>query len=862
LFRAPPAPSGARFVVPMPPPNVTGILTMGHMLGDTIQDLLARWHRMRGDAVLWVPGIDHAGLATQVEVRRRLVKEGVDVGALTPDQLRTHVETWKRQHEERILAQIRAGGFSVDWSRYRYTFDEGFVRATRLAFVQLYHAGLIYRGERIVNWDPKLRTAVSDLEVEHTEEPGELLYVRYDWADGSGGGIVVATVRPETIFGDIAVAVHPDDPRHASAVGRSVRVPLTERVVPVVSDVGVDREFGNGALKITPRHDLLDYEIFRRHPELTLPPSILDETGALEGEWVPERFRGIDRDPARAAVTESLTAAGLVERREIRPHSVGRSERTKAVIEPRLSTQWFVRLPALGGPVLEAVRAGTLRIHPDRWDRTFFRWMESLEDWCISRQIVWGHSIPVHYCRACSKETVEVDPPVKCAHCGSAELQADPDVLDAWFSSWMWPFAVLGWPESTGDLASYYPASVLVTGRDIMFFWVARMLMAGAFFTGRMPFADVYFTGMLRDETGRRMSKHLGNSPDPLEVVRERGADPMRFALVFPTPTDQDGPFGTPSLDGARNFLTKLWNVARFLQGHLPAGTEPPRTVPDLTGARLEDRWILSRWSATTRELEEALGAFEFTRAATALHGFLWHDVADRYLEFSKESLLGTHGPEATERTRRILLFVVERTLRQLHPFVPHVTEELWHALPHDGTMLELAPWPHSEEAPSDPEAEVAMTAVLESLRVYRNLRAETKTPTTERPEAWLRPSTPETRELLAREGPTVAHLARLGRLTMLAPEARAPVGAAVAVTPYGEHFLLGPPEGPDAREGLVKELDKLLGLLEKSKNKLADSGFRARAPANVVAEAEEKVRELTDRIARIQAKLDEVRPA
>jgi valyl-tRNA synthetase len=847
-------------VIPLPPPNVTGILTMGHMLGGTVQDLLARWHRMRGDAVLWLPGLDHAGLATQVEVRRRLAKEGIRLETLPPEQIRAHIETWKHQHEARILAQMRAAGFSVDWSRYRYTLDDGFVRATRLAFVRLYDAGLIYRGERIVNWDPKLRTAVSDLEVEHTEEPGELLYVRYPWADGGEGGIVVATVRPETIFGDVAIAVHPEDPRHAGAVGRSVRVPLTERVIPVLADVGVDREFGNGALKVTPRHDALDYEIFRRHPELTLPPSILDDVGALEGEWVPERFRGVDRDPARAAVAESLEVAGFVERREIRPHSVGRSERTKAVIEPRLSTQWFVRLPALAPPVMESVRSGAVRIHPDRWDKTFFRWMESLQDWCISRQIVWGHPIPVHYCGACRKETVTVDPPVRCAHCGSPDLRADPDVLDTWFSSWLWPFVTLGWPEVTGDFRAYYPASVLVTGRDIMFFWVARMLMAGAYFTDRPPFPDVYFTGMLRDETGRRMSKHLGNSPDPLEVVRERGADPMRFALLFPTPTDQDGPFGTASLDGARNFLTKLWNVARFLQGHLPEGTAPPRSVPDLTDARLEDRWILSRWSATAREVDEALGAFEFTRAATALHGFLWHHVADRYLEISKESLLGAHGPASTERTRRILLFVVERTLRQLHPFVPHVTEELWHALPHEGTMLELAPWPSPEEAPSDPEAEVAMAAVLESLRVYRNLRSETKTPTTERPTAWIRPATAEARILLTQQGPTVAHLACLGALHLLDPDAPAPPGAAGAVTPYGEHFLLGPPEGPDAREGLVKELEKLEGLLQKSQAKLADAGFRARAPPAVVAESEEKARELGERIARIRAQLAEGR--
>ena len=840
----------------MPPPNVTGILTLGHMLGGTVQDLLARWHRMRGEDVLWVPGLDHAGLATQVEVRRRLAKEGIALESLPPEEIRGRVEAWKKEHEARILAQTRAAGFSPDWSRYRYTFDEGFVRATRLAFVRLFDAGLIYRGERIVNWDPKLRTAISDLEVQHSEEPGELLYVRYAWADGRPGGVVVATVRPETIFGDIAVAVHPDDPRHAGHVGQLVRVPLTDRVVPIVADAGVDREFGNGALKLTPRHDLLDYEIFRRHPELELPPSILDDEGRLEGEWVPERFRGTDRDPARKAVTEALDREGVVERRELRPHSVGRSERSKAIVEPRLSTQWFVKLPALAGPVIESVRSGQVRIHPDRWDRTFFRWMENLQEWCISRQIVWGHRIPVDYCDACGHVIAALEPPVRCPKCGSSSLRPDPDVLDTWFSSWLWPFAMLGWPEATADLAGYYPTSVLVTGRDIMFFWVARMLMAGAFFTGRPPFSDVYFTGMLRDESGRRMSKHLGNSPDPLTVVGEWGADPMRFALLFPGPTDQDGPFGEGPLEGARNFLTKLWNVARFVQGHLAEDAPAPMGPPDLAGARLEDRWILSRWSATAREVDDALGAFEFTRAATAIHGFLWHDVADRYLEISKESLAGTHGEAAARRTRAILLFVLERTLRLLHPMVPHVTEELWHALPHDGELLESAGWPRPDEVPSDPEADVAMAILSESVRIFRNLRTETQTALTDRPSAWVRPSNAEAAELLTAEAGTIARMARLGSLEVLRPEAEAPAGVATTVAPSGEHFLLRPPEGPEALDGLRKEREKLAALLAKTRARLSDAGFRSRAPSGVVAEAEEKAKELGERIDRIDARL------
>ncbi|MCI4317427.1 MAG: valine--tRNA ligase, partial [Thermoplasmata archaeon] len=560
LFLAPERPSGKAFTIVLPPPNVTGVLTIGHMLGGTVMDLMVRQHRMSGAPTLWLPGVDHAGLSTQVEVRKRLSKEGVDLDKLPREEVIARVETWKREHEARILAQLRAAGFSLDWTKYRYTMDPGFLRATRQVFVRLFDAGLIYRGERIVNWDPKLRTAVSDLEVTHHEETGELLFVRYPWADGSAGGLVVATVRPETMFGDIAVAVHPDDERHRSSVGKSVIVPLTGRSVPVITDPLVDPTFGNGALKVTPRHDAVDFEVFRHHPELTLPPTILDPTGRTIGEWVPTEFRGLDRDKARTAVAHALDEQGFLERTQSFVHAVGRSERTNAVIEPTLSTQWFVKMSALAPPVVDAVQQGSVKIHPERWSLTFFRWMEGLQDWCISRQVAWGHPIPVYYCDACQAMIAASDAPASCPKCGAPKMRADPDVLDTWFSSWLWPFASLGWPEESSLLTHYYPTSVLVTGRDIMFFWVARMMMAGYYFTGQAPFTDVYFTGMLRDDQGRRMSKHLGNSPDPLVVVQERGADALRFALVYPNPVDQDGSFGTNTLEGARNFLTKLWN--------------------------------------------------------------------------------------------------------------------------------------------------------------------------------------------------------------------------------------------------------------------------------------------------------------
>jgi valyl-tRNA synthetase len=845
------------FSIILPPPNVTGILTLGHMLGDTVMDALVRQHRMQGNPTLWAPGVDHAGLATQVEVRRRLLKQGVRFEDLSPEAAREELEKWRSEHTARIEEQTRAGGFSVDWSRFRYTMDEASLRATRAVFVQLYHEGLIYRGERMVNWDPKLRTAISDLEVVHDEEETSLLYVRYPWADGAPGGLEVATVRPETIFGDVAVAVHPDDARYSSTVGREVRVPMTDRAVPVIADPGIDPAFGAGALKVTPRNDLLDYEIFQRHPELTMPPEILDESARLIGPWVPPEFQGLEVEEAREKAAEELERSGLLLRREPYRHSVARSERSDALVEPRISTQWFVRMRGLAQPVIAAVRAGEVRIHPERWQLTFFRWLEEIQDWCISRQVLWGHPIPVHRCRACGQDAATVEPPTKCPACGSAELTADPDVLDTWFTSWLWPFLVLGWPERTADLERYYPTSVLVTGRDIMFFWVARMMMAGYHFTGQRPFSDVYFTGMLRDERGRRMSKHLGNSPDPLDVIRDRGADAMRFGLVFPNPTDEDGQFGPATLDSARNFLTKVWNLVRFALPYLPPGTPPPRAAPDLgANSPRENRWILSRYWRTREEVSRALDAFEPTRAATVLHTFVWHDLADRYVEISKEALSNRRGEPLQRETRATLLFVLERTLRLLHPFVPHLTEELWHALPHEGEFLALAAWPPANETSADPAVEVEMETVLEAIRWLRNLRAEERVAAETVPLAWVRPAGPEVARVLRAERALIERLARVRPLEFLESGAPPPSGTGSRVTPLGECYVARPPSTSAVTESLEREREKLEGLLTKTRSRLADSGFVERAPAEVVREAREKAEELTERIRRIDEHL------
>jgi len=831
---------------------------VGHILGDTVMDLLTRYHRMRGFPTLWLPGVDHAGLSTQVEVRRRLQKQGVRFEELPREEGLRAIEQWKSEHESRILEQLRACGYSLDWSRYRYTKDPGSARATREVFVRLYRAGLIYRGERMVNWDPLLRTAISDLEVVHAEEETELLYLRYPWADGSAGGMEVATVRPETIFGDVAVAVHPDDERHRAAVGREVIVPMTDRRVPVITDPAVDPTFGAGALKITPRHDLVDREIALRHPTLLAPVEIFDDRARLVGAWVPEEFRGLDRATARARTLERLERDGLLLRRSKYRHSVARSERSDEPIEPRLSTQWFVRMAPLAAPVVQAVRRGEVRIHPEKWEASFYRWMEGIQDWCISRQVIWGHPIPVVECAQCGHQDAYLEPPVACPKCGGKELRADPDVLDTWFTSWLWPFVTLGWPDRTADLDHYYPTSVLVTGRDIMFFWVARMMMAGLEFTGRPPFSDIYLTGMLRDEQGRRMSKHLGNSPDPLDVVRARGADTLRFSVIFPNPTDEDGAFGDSALDGARNFLTKLWNLVRFTLPTVPAGALPP-SPPDRSAAlSLETRWILSRYQRTLTEVNEALVGFAPTRAATALHTFLWHDLADRYVEIAKESLSGRAGEPARREAATTLQFIVERTLRLLHPFVPHVTEELWHALPHDGALLATAAWPEADEVAADPEAELEMTPILETIRLLRNLRSEEQVPVESVPPAWVRPANPEVGRALERARPTILRLGRVASLTFLAASDPAPTGVGSRVAPFGECYLARPPAAPAATETLEREREKLAALLEKTAARVADPGFRSRAPPEVVREAEEKARELRERLQRIDEHLKE----
>lgn len=855
LFRAPAGNGpGPHFTIVLPPPNVTGILTFGHSLGGTVQDTLVRWQRMKGVPTLWLPGVDHAGVATQMAVRKDLEKRGIEAAKLGREELHGLIQAWKQEKELYIRRQLTRHGFSLDWSRYVYTMDPGYSSAVRTAFLTLYRAGLVYRAERMVNWDPKLLTALSDLEVIPKEVHGHLYYVRYPAAEGEG--IVVATTRPETMFGDVAVAVNPEDDRHRGKIGTKVRLPLTERDIPVIADKAVDPTFGNGALKITPSHDPVDHEIASRHPELPSRRESLDERGRLTGEFVPERWRGMDRAKARAEIVEALRGQGFLVKEEPHVHNVGHSERSDVPIEPRLSWQWFADTSKMGLRALEAVRNGDVRIVPDRWVPTYYHFMENLRDWCISRQVVWGHPIPVWYCDTCGGVDAYEMPPTGCPKCGNPKLRQDPDVLDTWFSSWLWPFATLGWPSVTPDLGTYSPVSVLVTGSDIVFFWVARMIMAGLQFRDAPPFRDVYLTGILTDRQGRKLSKHLGNSPDPLELIDQWGADAFRFALLFPNPVDEGGTWDPQRMmEGGRNFLTKLWNLARLVQMGLPPVSPAPSGPPALgLSSPLVDRWIVSRLSATVAAVDESLRAYDMTPAASTLYNFLWHEMADWWAEAAKDRLTGREGKEAQAAAGQVGLYVLERLLRLLHPFVPHITEELWQAFPHEGSSLAVARWPEAAEVPRDPRAEEEGSALQEVVRGIRTLRADARLPSEARSPASLLARTPAASAVLASpaERAVVQRLAKLESISSLGPSASAPPGAYSLVVPGWEIFLPRSGEAGatgEASVALRKERELVANLLTKARARLADPTFRGKAPPAVVAEAEAKAQELEKRL-------------
>ncbi len=920
--------SGERepYTIVIPPPNVTAPLHIGHGLNNTLQDVLTRYHRMRGEEALWLPGTDHAGIATQNVVERILAREGKTRHDLGREAF---VErTWDYVHEtgKTILDQLRAIGCSLDFSRTRFTLDAGLSRAVRDVFVTLYEQGLIYRGSYIINWCPRCLTALSDEEAEPEETNGKLWYLRYPLAEGESGRggegatpadagraaegrapaaadvarspapplsrsaglptlpdgrryLIVATTRPETMLGDTAVAVHPADERYESLIGRRVELPLTGRTVPVVGDAFVDPEFGTGAVKVTPAHDPNDFELGRRHglPQI----DIMTPEATMNGN-VPEAFRGLDRFEARRKVVEDFKALGLLEKIEEHVHAVPHCYRCHTVVEPRLSEQWFVRMKPLAEPALAASRDGRVRFVPDTWTKVYERWLEEIRDWCISRQLWWGHRIPVWYCQTqgCGEVVAAREDPEKCPKCGGRKLEQDPDVLDTWFASWLWPFSTLGWPDDTADLAAFYPTTTLVSAYDIIFFWVSRMIMAGLHFMGEVPFRDVFITRLVRDHLGRKMSKSLGNGIDPLEVVRLYGADAMRFTLVEGTSWVADQLLNYQDLDTSfapgRNFANKLWNAGRFALMNLEQATSGPEAagaaaspvaaVDDVV-ASLEpaDRWILSRCSKVAADVTRALESYRFQEAAQTVRGFFWGEVADWYLELVKPRLRDDATAASRAAAEATLVEVLDTVLRLIHPIMPFITEELWQRLPLAAgasrpPSIVIAPWPEARADRLDPTSEQAIEALIELIGVVRGLKSEYDVPPASRVDVYLSDVSGPLEQALAVERRAVERMAGVARVE----KGAAPAGPAAHAVLRGGTELTLPLAGVidlDREVGrLGKELDRIRGFLRGTEGKLANEQFRARAPAEVVAKEEEKAASLRDQVERLGRKLASLR--
>ncbi|AKX93286.1 valine--tRNA ligase [Moorella thermoacetica] len=844
-----PAKGQPAFSIVMPPPNVTGSLHLGHALDNTLQDILTRWHRMRGDATLWIPGTDHAGIATQARVEEELAKEGLSKYDLGRDRFLERVWEWKHQYGDRITRQLRLLGSSCDWSRERFTMDEGCSRAVREVFVRLYEKGLIYRGSYIINWCPRCRTTISDIEVEHIEEAGHLWYIRYPFKDGSGS-IVIATTRPETMLGDTAVAVNPSDERYRDVVGKTLVLPLINREIPVIADEYVDPAFGTGAVKITPAHDPNDFEVAARHnlPSIT----VIGKDAVMTEEAGP--YAGMERYACRGQLVDDLKAQGFLVKVEEHTHAVGHCYRCGTTIEPLVSPQWFVRMAPLAEPAIQAAKEGRVRFVPERFTKIYLNWLENIRDWCISRQLWWGHRIPVWYCQQCGEEICSREDPEECPACGSTALEQDPDVLDTWFSSALWPFSTLGWPDRTPELEAFYPTSVLVTGRDIIFFWVARMLFMGLEFMGEVPFREVLIHGLVLDAQGRKMSKSLGNGVDPMEVIEKYGADTLRLMLVTGNTPGNDLRFHPERLEGTQNFANKIWNAARFALMNLEDYEPAPLERENLT---LADRWILSRLNKLVLEVNACLEAYEIGEVARMLYEFFWGEFCDWYIELIKPRLYGENRRER-QVAQEVLVTVLGKSLQLLHPFMPFITEEIWQHLPGERGSIMLSSWPRPVPQDEDEQAETAMGLVMAVIRAVRTLRSEMNVPPGRRAEVILVSGSPEDREILQRESVYLENLAAADRVQVVAALDRPPSRAATAVTSGVQIFLplagLIDLEKEQAR--LEKELQKARAELEKVEKKLARPDFRAKAPAAIVAKEEARAAELKSTITALTKRL------
>ncbi|MGI6150949.1 MAG: valine--tRNA ligase [Christensenellales bacterium] len=826
-FHAVVDPDKEPFTIVIPPPNITGQLHMGHALDNTIQDVLIRFKRMQGYSALWMPGTDHASIATEVKIVDAMAKEGITKKDLGREGFLKRAWQWRDEYGRIIVGQLKKLGSSCDWERERFTMDEGCNKAVIKAFVDLYNKGLIYRGDRIINWCPDCKTALSDAEVEYEEQDSKLWHIRYKAEDG-GEGLVVATTRPETMLGDTAVAVHPEDERYAHLVGKNVILPILSKPIPVIADEYVEREFGTGCVKITPAHDPNDYEVGVRH-NLPMPRVMTDDGRMNENAG---KFCGMRALECRKAIVEELEASGALVKTENYKHNVGACYRCHTTIEPLISKQWFVATKELAKPAIEAVRSGEIRFVPERFDKIYFNWMENIRDWCISRQLWWGHRIPAYYCEDCGEIMVAEEAPNECKRCGSHRLQQDEDVLDTWFSSGMWPFSTMGWPDHTPELDYFYPTSVLVTGYDIIFFWVARMIMFGYSQMGEKPFSKVLIHGIVRDELGRKMSKSLNNGIDPLQVIDEYGADSLRFSLTMGTSAGNDMRFYGAKVESCRNFANKIWNASRFVLMNI--GDEPVLPIEEVQ-ADIADRWILSRLNKTIREVTENLEAFELSLASQKVYDFIWSEFCDWYIEMAKPRL---YGEDETQRqcARSVLLFVLKNTLKLLHPFMPFVTEEIYSFLPGDLGYIMLSTWPVANPDHDFAEDEAAMSDVMELITSIRNVRAELNVPPAKKTRIAI-VTAPEKLGVFQATGEYLKKLAYADSVDVLTDREGVAKDTVSAVAAAGTAYLplAELVDVQKEQKRLEKEKANALAEIQRAKSKLENPGFLGKAPQKVI---------------------------
>lgn len=844
-FHAEPDPEKKPYTIVIPPPNITGQLHMGHALDETLQDILIRWRRMQGYSALWLPGTDHASIATEAKIVEAMRKEGLTKEEIGREAFLDRAWNWKEKFGGRIIEQLKKLGSSCDWDRERFTLDEGCSKAVREVFVRLYEKGLIYRGERIINWCPHCKTSISDAEVEFSEREGYFWHLRYPFKDGSGY-INLATTRPETMLGDTAVAVHPDDERYKDMVGKTLILPLVNREIPVIADSYVERDFGTGVVKITPAHDPNDFEVGLRH---NLPViNVMDDCGNINENG--GKYAGLPALEARKQIVEELKQQGFLVKVEPIKHNVGSCYRCGTVVEPRVSKQWFVKMKPLAEPAIEQVKKGEVKFVPERFEKIYFHWMENIKDWCISRQLWWGHRIPAWYCQDCGETIVAREEPHTCPKCGSKNLKQDPDTLDTWFSSALWPFSTLGWPDKTKELSYYYPTDTLVTGYDIIFFWVSRMIFSAIEHTGQVPFHTVLIHGLVRDAQGRKMSKSLGNGIDPLEIISQYGADALRFTLATGNSPGNDMRYSTEKVEASRNFANKIWNAARFIlmniEGHEVKNELPARLA-------LEDRWIVDSFNRVAKEITENLEKFELGIAVQKLYDFLWDEFCDWYIEIAKIRL-NSQDEQTAQDVRQTLVWVMSGTLQLLHPFMPYITEEIWQSLPHEGESIMVSKWPEFQEAHCDPQAAEEMGCIMDVIRGIRNRRSEMNVPPSRKAHIYIATNAVET----FRTGvPIIAKLAYASEVE-IGTEFDID-GAVTIVTPQAKVYI--PMNDLVDKEVELARLKKELAMAQKqydnAQAKLKNETFLSKAPANVVDGVRQNAAKLSEHIALLQSGIE-----